>query len=58
MNIYFTVFRALKAGCKKPLFVRPVDDNFVGFAGKVATLGALHALYVVGSFISNGTTVI
>ncbi|VDI33125.1 leucyl aminopeptidase, partial [Mytilus galloprovincialis] len=38
--------RALKAGCKKPLFVRPVDDNFVGFAGKVATLGALHALYV------------
>lgn len=56
--MYFNVFRALKAGCKKPLFVRPVDDNFVGFAGKVATLGALHALYVVGSFISNGTTVI
>ena len=38
--------RALKAGCKKPLLVRPIDDNFVGYAGRVATLGALHALYV------------
>ena len=40
-------YRALKAGCKKPLLVRPVDDSFVGYAGRVATLGALHALYVV-----------
>jgi hypothetical protein len=28
--------------------VRPIDDNFVGYAGRVAALGALHALYVVG----------
>ncbi|XP_064602788.1 putative aminopeptidase W07G4.4 [Liolophura sinensis] len=37
--------RALQAGCKKPLLVRPIDESFQ-FAGSVATLGALHALYV------------
>ncbi|KAK3094658.1 hypothetical protein FSP39_004605 [Pinctada imbricata] len=37
--------RALQAGCKKPLFVRPIDKSFEK-AGFVATLGALHALYV------------
>ena len=39
-------FRALQAGCKKPLLVRPVDDSFPN-AGSVTTLGCLHALYVV-----------
>lgn len=37
--------RAVAAGCKKPLLVRPIDDSFPQ-AGLVATLGALQALYV------------
>ncbi|KAL3864655.1 hypothetical protein ACJMK2_006319 [Sinanodonta woodiana] len=37
--------RALSAGCKKPLLVRPIDNSFPK-AGSVATLGALQALYV------------
>ncbi|KAJ8317580.1 hypothetical protein KUTeg_005484 [Tegillarca granosa] len=37
--------RALKAGCKAPLLVRPVDDSFEK-AGSVSLLAALHALYV------------
>ncbi|XP_046366263.2 putative aminopeptidase W07G4.4 isoform X1 [Haliotis rufescens] len=37
--------RALQAGCKAPLFVRPIDDSFPK-AGLVGTLGALQALYV------------
>ena len=39
-------FRALEAGCRRPLLVRPIDDSFPK-AGQTATLGALHALYVV-----------
>ena len=38
--------RALDAGCKKPLLVRPADDSFPR-ANSVSALGALHALYVV-----------
>lgn len=37
--------RALQAGCKKPLLVRPVDNSFPK-AGSVTTLGCLSALYV------------
>ncbi|XP_052773682.1 putative aminopeptidase W07G4.4 [Mya arenaria] len=37
--------RALKAGSRAPLFVRPIDDTFPE-AGKCATLGALQAVYV------------
>ena len=37
--------RAISAGMKSPLFVRPIDDSFP-LAGRVATLGALHAAYV------------
>ncbi|KAL4232326.1 Cytosol aminopeptidase [Mactra antiquata] len=37
--------RALKAGSKSPLLVRPIDKTFPE-AGKCATLGALHAVYV------------
>ncbi|XP_067658006.1 putative aminopeptidase W07G4.4 isoform X2 [Haliotis asinina] len=37
--------RALQAGCKAPLLVRPMDDSFPS-ADLVATLGALQALYV------------
>ncbi|CAH1784087.1 unnamed protein product [Owenia fusiformis] len=39
------VKRALSAGCKAPILVRPIDDTFQ-YAGPVATLGALHSLYV------------
>ena len=39
-------FRALAAGCKEPLLVRPVDKVFSD-ADLCALLGALHALYVV-----------
>ena len=45
-----TLSRALQAGCKKPLFVRPIDDSFPK-AGSVATMAALHALYVVNTFL-------
>ncbi|XP_048744457.2 putative aminopeptidase W07G4.4 [Ostrea edulis] len=37
--------RALQAGCRKPLLVRPIDDSFPK-AGSVTTLGSLSALYV------------
>ncbi|XP_041368476.1 putative aminopeptidase W07G4.4 [Gigantopelta aegis] len=37
--------RALKAGCKNPLLVWPIDDSFPR-AGLVAILGSLQALYV------------
>ncbi|XP_062613205.1 putative aminopeptidase W07G4.4 [Saccostrea cucullata] len=37
--------RALQAGCKRPLLVRPVDNSFPK-AGSVTTLGCLSALYV------------
>ncbi|ESO93040.1 hypothetical protein LOTGIDRAFT_190097 [Lottia gigantea] len=37
--------RAVQAGSKAPLLVRPVDDSFPK-AGLVSLLGALHALYV------------
>lgn len=37
--------KALKAGSKKPLLVRPIDNTFPE-AGKCATLGALEAAYV------------
>lgn len=37
--------RALKAGSKKPLLVRPIDASFPN-AGHCATLGALQGLYV------------
>ena len=40
------IFRALKAGCKKPLLVWPVDDHFRR-AIFVTVLGSLQALYVV-----------
>lgn len=51
MNFIWYIFlhlkyRALKAGCKSPLLVRPVDDSFEK-AGSVALLAALHAVYVV-----------
>lgn len=48
INGYCSLPRALQAGCKKPLLVRPIDESFQ-FAGSVATLGALHALYVVST---------
>ncbi|XP_064631287.1 putative aminopeptidase W07G4.4 isoform X2 [Lineus longissimus] len=37
--------RAVSAGSRSPLLVRPIDDSFPE-AGKVTTLGALQALYV------------
>ncbi|GFR87100.1 hypothetical protein ElyMa_006068100, partial [Elysia marginata] len=37
--------RALQAGCRRPLLVRPIDDSFEK-AGMVATLAVLHVLYV------------
>ncbi|CAL1526701.1 unnamed protein product [Lymnaea stagnalis] len=37
--------RALSAGCKTPLFVRPIDDSFE-HAGIVAALAVLQSLYV------------
>jgi len=37
--------RALKAGCRSPLLVRPADASFPQ-ATRVAVLGALHATYV------------
>ncbi|XP_059148740.1 putative aminopeptidase W07G4.4 [Physella acuta] len=37
--------RALSAGCKKPLLVRPVDDSFE-HAGLVTLLASLQTLYV------------
>lgn len=40
------VYRALGAGSKKPLLVRPVDTVFAD-ADLCALLGALHAVYVV-----------
>ena len=45
------IFRALAAGCKEPLLVRPVDEVFSD-ADLCALLGALHALYVV-SYVSS-----
>ncbi|XP_021361176.1 putative aminopeptidase W07G4.4 isoform X2 [Mizuhopecten yessoensis] len=37
--------RALKAGCKRPLLVRPIDSSFPK-AGSVTTLAVLQAVYV------------
>lgn len=37
--------RAIQAGCKRPLLVRPIDDSFPK-AGSVTTLGVLQAIYV------------
>ncbi|RUS75370.1 hypothetical protein EGW08_016860, partial [Elysia chlorotica] len=37
--------RALKAGCRRPLLVRPVDGSFEK-AGLVTSLAVLHVLYV------------
>ncbi|XP_060595128.1 putative aminopeptidase W07G4.4 isoform X1 [Ruditapes philippinarum] len=42
---YKGIKRAMKAGSKWPLFVRPIDKTFPE-AGKCATLGALQAAYV------------
>lgn len=37
--------RALQAGCRRPLLVRPIDDSFEK-AGQVAAMAVLHVLYV------------
>ncbi len=45
----FGIFRAVSAGCRAPLLVRPKDQSFP-LATRVALLGALQALYVVSDY--------
>lgn len=46
LTVLVVVCRALAAGSKKPLLVRPADAVFPD-ADLCSLLGALHALYVV-----------
>ncbi|GFO24637.1 Sb:cb283 protein, partial [Plakobranchus ocellatus] len=39
------ITRALQAGCRKPLLVRPIDDSFEK-AGLVSILAIFHTLYI------------